>query len=34
VKPLLPSNGFAMLITGEDSMGGRSVKRIKKIEVY
>jgi DMSO/TMAO reductase YedYZ molybdopterin-dependent catalytic subunit len=32
-KPLSPADGFAMSITGEDSTGGRSVKRIKKIEV-
>jgi hypothetical protein len=32
-KPLSTSDGFAMSITGEDSTGGRSVKRIKKIEV-
>jgi len=32
-KPLLPADGFAMSVTGEDSTGGRSVKRIKKIEV-
>jgi DMSO/TMAO reductase YedYZ molybdopterin-dependent catalytic subunit len=32
-KPLLPTDGFAMSVTGEDSTGGRSVKRIKKIEV-
>jgi DMSO/TMAO reductase YedYZ molybdopterin-dependent catalytic subunit len=33
-KPLSPTDGFAMSVTGEDSTGGRSVKRIKKIEVY
>jgi Oxidoreductase molybdopterin binding domain len=33
-KPLSPTDGFAMSITGEDSTGGRSVKRIKKIEVF
>jgi hypothetical protein len=33
-KPLSPADGFAMSVTGEDSTGGRSVKRIKKIEVY
>jgi hypothetical protein len=32
-KPLSPADGFAMSITGEDSTGGRSVRRIKKIEV-
>jgi DMSO/TMAO reductase YedYZ molybdopterin-dependent catalytic subunit len=32
-KPLSPTDGFAMSVTGEDSTGGRSVKRIKKIEV-
>ncbi len=32
-KPLSSEDGFAMSITGEDSTGGRSVKRIKKIEV-
>jgi hypothetical protein len=32
-KPLLPADGFAMSVTGEDSTGGRSVKRIKIIEV-
>jgi hypothetical protein len=32
-QPLSPSDGFAMSITGEDSTGGRSVKRIRKIEV-
>ena len=30
---LSPSDGFAMSIVEEDSTGGRSVKRIKKIEV-
>jgi len=33
-KPLSPTDGFAMSVTGEDSTGGRSVKRIKKIEVH
>lgn len=33
-NPLPPTDGFAMSITGEDSTGGRSVKRIDKIEVY
>ena len=33
-KPLSPDDGFAMSVTGEDSTGGRSVKRIAKIEVY
>jgi DMSO/TMAO reductase YedYZ molybdopterin-dependent catalytic subunit len=33
-KPLSPTDGFAMSVTGEDSTGGRSVKRIKKIEVW
>ncbi len=33
-KPLTPSDGFAMSIVEEDSTGGRSVKRIKRIEVY
>jgi DMSO/TMAO reductase YedYZ molybdopterin-dependent catalytic subunit len=32
-KSLSPADGFAMSVTGEDSTGGRSVKRIKKIEV-
>jgi hypothetical protein len=32
-KPLSTTDGFAMSVTGEDSTGGRSVKRIKKIEV-
>ncbi|MGD0099125.1 MAG: hypothetical protein ABSC60_02120 [Acidobacteriota bacterium] len=32
-KPLSPTDGFAMSVTGEDSTGGRSVKRIKKVEV-
>jgi DMSO/TMAO reductase YedYZ molybdopterin-dependent catalytic subunit len=32
-KPLSSADGFAMSVTGEDSTGGRSVKRIKKIEV-
>lgn len=32
-KTLSPTDGFAMSVTGEDSTGGRSVKRIKKIEV-
>jgi DMSO/TMAO reductase YedYZ molybdopterin-dependent catalytic subunit len=32
-KPLSPADGFAMSVTGEDSTGGRSVKRIKQIEV-
>jgi hypothetical protein len=31
---LSPSDGFAMSVTGEDSTGGRSIKRIKKIEVH
>jgi hypothetical protein len=33
-QPLSATDGFAMSVTGEDSTGGRSVKRIKKIEVY
>ncbi len=33
-EPLSPDDGFAMSVTGEDSTGGRSVKRIQKIEVY
>lgn len=33
-KPLSAADGFAMSVTGEDSTGGRSVKRIKKIEVF
>jgi hypothetical protein len=33
-KQLTPADGFAMSVTAEDSTGGRSVKRIKKIEVY
>ena len=33
-KPLPSTDGFAMSITGEDSTGGRSVKRIERIEVY
>ncbi len=33
-EPLSPNEGFAMSVTGEDSTGGRSVKRIQKIEVY
>jgi DMSO/TMAO reductase YedYZ molybdopterin-dependent catalytic subunit len=33
-KPLSPTDGFAMSVTAEDSTGGRSVKRIKKIEVF
>jgi DMSO/TMAO reductase YedYZ molybdopterin-dependent catalytic subunit len=32
-KTLSPTDGFAMSVAGEDSTGGRSVKRIKKIEV-
>jgi DMSO/TMAO reductase YedYZ molybdopterin-dependent catalytic subunit len=32
-KPLSSTDGFAMSVTGEDSTGGRSVKRIKQIEV-
>jgi DMSO/TMAO reductase YedYZ molybdopterin-dependent catalytic subunit len=32
-KPLSSGDGFAMSIVEEDSTGGRSVKRIKKIEV-
>ncbi len=32
-KPLSTTDGFAMSVTGEDSTGGRSVKRIKKIEI-
>lgn len=32
-KTLSPADGFAMSVTGEDSTGGRSVKRIKRIEV-
>jgi len=33
-EPLSHADGFAMSVTGEDSTGGRSVKRIAKIEVY
>jgi DMSO/TMAO reductase YedYZ molybdopterin-dependent catalytic subunit len=33
-KRLSPTDGFAMSVAGEDSTGGRSVKRIKKIEVH
>jgi DMSO/TMAO reductase YedYZ molybdopterin-dependent catalytic subunit len=33
-KPLSPTDGFAMSVTGEDSTGGRSVKRIKQIQVH
>ncbi|MEJ2109902.1 MAG: molybdopterin-dependent oxidoreductase [Acidobacteriota bacterium] len=33
-EPLSPADGFAMSVTGEDSTGGRSVKRIAKIEIY
>jgi DMSO/TMAO reductase YedYZ molybdopterin-dependent catalytic subunit len=33
-EPLSPADGFAMSVTGEDSTGGRSVKRIAEIEVY
>ncbi len=33
-KPLSSMDGFAMSVTGEDSTGGRSVKRVKKIEVH
>jgi hypothetical protein len=33
-EPLSPADGFAMSVTGEDSTGGRSVKRIAKIEVF
>jgi len=33
-EPLSPADGFAMSVTGEDSTGVRSVKRIAKIEVY
>jgi DMSO/TMAO reductase YedYZ molybdopterin-dependent catalytic subunit len=33
-EPLSPDDGFAMSVTGEDSTGGRSVKRIAKIEIY
>lgn len=32
--PLSPADGFAMSVTGEDSTGGRSVRRIEKIEVH
>ena len=32
--PLTPADGFAMSVTGEDSTGGRSVRRIEKIEVH
>jgi DMSO/TMAO reductase YedYZ molybdopterin-dependent catalytic subunit len=32
-QPLSSNDGFAMSITGEDSTGGRSVKRIKRIEI-
>jgi hypothetical protein len=32
-KPLSAADGFAMSINGEDSTGGRSVKRIKTIQV-
>jgi len=31
---LEPKGGFATSVVGEDSMGGRSVKRIHKIEIY
>jgi hypothetical protein len=33
-KPLTAADGFAMSVTGEDSTGGRSVRRIKRIEVH
>jgi DMSO/TMAO reductase YedYZ molybdopterin-dependent catalytic subunit len=33
-KLLSPTDGFAMSVAGEDSTGGRSVKRIKQIEVH
>jgi hypothetical protein len=33
-QPLTPADGFAMSVTGEDSTGGRSVRRIEKIEVH
>jgi DMSO/TMAO reductase YedYZ molybdopterin-dependent catalytic subunit len=33
-KPLTPADGFAMSVAGEDSTGGRSVRRIKRIEVH
>lgn len=33
-QPLSPADGFAMSVTGEDSTGGRSVRRIEKIEVH
>ena len=29
-----PTDGFAMSVVGEDSTGGRSVKRIQKMEIY
>jgi DMSO/TMAO reductase YedYZ molybdopterin-dependent catalytic subunit len=32
-KPLSSEDGFAMSIVGEDSTGGRSVKRIQRIEL-
>jgi hypothetical protein len=32
-KPLSPTDCFAMSVAGEDSTGGCSVKRIKKIAV-
>jgi hypothetical protein len=32
-KPLSPEDGFAVSVTGEDSTGGRFVKRIQTIEV-
>jgi hypothetical protein len=33
-KPLEPKDAFAMSVAREDSTGGRSVKRIQKIEIY
>lgn len=33
-QALSPADGFAMSVTGEDSTGGRSVRRIEKIEVH
>ena len=33
-KPLEPKDAFAMSVAREDSTGGRSVKRIQRIEIY
>jgi DMSO/TMAO reductase YedYZ molybdopterin-dependent catalytic subunit len=33
-KPLEPKDAFAMSVAREDSTGGRSVKRIQKIEIF